>query len=147
MAGAVEWMIAPAPALMDSAVPGNLYVSGEFDKVVDPASNSLPFLTSAQGVQFFAPTTGFYRLVHGKQERILVVDAPPLPMQRWQPSADELDSSIVGVSRSQSDNWWKWLVLLAMVALWVEWRLFYVKGGYVKGGRGKPFWKRAIQVE
>jgi hypothetical protein len=114
---------------------------------VDPASNSLPFLASAQGVQFFAPTTGFYRLVHGKQERILAVDAPPLPTQQWQPRADELESSTAAVSPTQSDNWWKWLVLLAMVALWVEWRLFYVKGRYVKGGRGKLFWKRAIQVE
>jgi hypothetical protein len=141
MAGAVEWMVAPPQAVIASAVPGNLYVPGAADKVVDHASN-VPFLPSAQGVQFFAATTGLYHLVRGNGDRIVAVNAPPLPMQRWEPSADELDFGPVAVRQPLSDSWWKWLVLLAVLALWVEWRLFYSRDR-----REEPLWKRVIQLE
>jgi hypothetical protein len=124
MAGAVEWMLAPSPAVVASAVPGNLDITGAFVKVADPASNPVPVRSSARGVQFFAPTTGLYRLSGEQGERRMAVNAPPLPMRRWEPAVGAQDARSAPLP-TPSGEWWKWLVLLAVVALWMEWILFY----------------------
>ena len=58
-------------------------------------------------------------------ETNLAVDAPLLPEQQMKPMPEEA----AGVEQEpfQPVTWdmWRWLVLLAMVALWLEWWLYY----------------------
>jgi len=48
-----------------------------------------------------------------------------LPDQQMKPTSDEAAGVEREPLRPESWDLWRWLVLLAMVALWIEWRLYY----------------------
>jgi hypothetical protein len=69
---------------------------------------------------------GLYRVLGPNRSSTFAVNAPPiLPSQRITPTDTE-SAAITGESTPYQGTYlWQWLVLLAMVALWAEWWLFY----------------------
>ena len=66
-----------------------------------------------------------YRIVAPGGETSVAVNPPALPSERLQPTAMET----AGIEREPlpAANWnlWRWLILLAIAALWLEWWLYY----------------------
>jgi hypothetical protein len=124
MAGAIEWMTGAAGDRVESRSAGMLNIPGPILGIVGPAKHNESFTRTQYGARLLARQVGVYRIQSSKGESSLAVNAPPLPMQRWHPTAGDLP--LYGRSYPGRDTaWWRWLVLLAIVALWLECWLFY----------------------
>jgi hypothetical protein len=69
--------------------------------------------------------TGIYRIVGPSGETNVAVNPPALPSQPLQPTAAET-ANVEGEPLPPATwSMWRWLVLAAIVALWLEWWLYY----------------------
>ena len=66
-----------------------------------------------------------YRIVAPGGETSVAVNPPPLPAQRVQLTAAEAAEVEREPLPPATWDMWRWLVLLAIVALWLEWWLYY----------------------
>jgi hypothetical protein len=69
--------------------------------------------------------TGIYRVVAPSGETNLAVNTPLLPAQQMNAMPEEAAGIAREPLQPQGWNLWRWLVLLAIVALWLEWWLYY----------------------
>jgi flagellar biosynthesis/type III secretory pathway M-ring protein FliF/YscJ len=85
----------------------------------------VPFARKAADIHWLALETGMYRIVAPGGETSIAVNPPALPTQRVQLTAAE--AAEVEREPLPLAAWvmWRWLVLLALVALWLEWWLYY----------------------
>jgi hypothetical protein len=77
-------------------------------------------------LHLLALDAGLYHAISPNRSIVFAVNAPPLlPSQRFSPNAAE-SAPVPGESVPYQGTYlWQWFVLLAMVALWAEWLLFY----------------------
>jgi hypothetical protein len=66
-----------------------------------------------------------YRIVGPGGETSMAINPPALPAQRVQLTAAETAEVEREPLPPASWDMWRWLVLLAVVALWLEWWLYY----------------------
>jgi hypothetical protein len=125
MAGSVEWMTHSVDEAADSLSAGEIDFPGPTTKIVAPSGKDVPFARKGSDVHLFASETGMYRVTGSGGETTMAINAPPLPSERVQLTAAET-ADIEGEPLPPA-TWdaWRWLVLLAAVALWMEWWLYY----------------------
>jgi Ca-activated chloride channel family protein len=125
MAGSVEWMTHSVDEVADSLATGEIDLPGPATKIVAPSGKEVPFARKAADIHWLALETGMYRIVAPGGETSIAVNPPALPTQRVQLNAAE--AAEVEREPLPLAAWvmWRWLVLLALVALWLEWWLYY----------------------
>jgi hypothetical protein len=133
MAGGMEWMTHSVDESADSVSTGELDLPGPAARIVAPSGKDVPFARKGQDVHLLATETGMYRVIAPSGapggapgvETSVAVNTPLLPAQRMVPTATE--TARVESEPFQQAGWdlWRWLVLLGIVALWLEWWLYY----------------------
>ena len=125
MAGSVEWMTHSVDDVADSFPAGEIDLPGPVTKIIAPSGKEAPFARKGADVHWLALETGMYRIVAPGNETSIAVNPPALPAHRVKPTAAEA-AEIEGEPRPPATwDMWRWLVLLAAVALWLEWWLYY----------------------
>ncbi len=126
MAGSVEWMTHSVDEAADSLSTGEIDLPGPATKIIAPSGRDVPFARKGADIHLLALETGIYRIVAPGGETSIAVNPPALPDQRVQLTAAETaDAEREPLPRAAWDMW-RWLVLLAIVALWLEWWLYYL---------------------
>jgi hypothetical protein len=125
MAGSVEWMTHSVDDVADSFPAGEIDLPGPVTKIIAPSGKEAPFARKGADVHLLALETGMYRILASGGETSIAVNSPVLPAQRVQPTAAEAEE-VEGEPRPPATwDMWRWLVLLAIMALWLEWWLYY----------------------
>jgi Ca-activated chloride channel family protein len=125
MAGSVEWMTHSVDDVADSFPAGEIDLPGPVTKITAPSGKEAPFARKGADVHLLALETGMYRIAAPGGETSIAVNPPPLPSHRVQPTAAE-SAEVEGEPRPPAAwDMWRWLVLLAAVALCLEWWLYY----------------------
>jgi hypothetical protein len=125
MAGTVEWMTHSVDDVADSFSTGEIDLPGPVMKVVAPSGKETPFARKGADIHWLALETGMYRIVAPGGETSIAVNPPALPAQRLQPTVAESAEVEREPRPPAAWNMWRWLVVLAIVALWLEWLLYY----------------------
>ena len=125
IAGSVEWMTHSVDDVADSFSTGEIDLPGPAAKIVAPSGKEVPFARKAADIHFLALETGMYRILSPGGEINVAVNPPALPAQRVQPTAEETGEVERELRPPAAADIWRWLVLLAIVALWLEWLLYY----------------------
>ena len=125
MAGSVEWMTHSVDEVADSLSTGEIDLPGPAAKIIAPSGKEVPFARKGSDVHLLALETGMYRMVSPAGETSFAINTPALPTQRVQLTAAE--AAVVEREPLPPAAWdlWRWMVLLAIVALWLEWLLYY----------------------
>jgi len=126
MAGGVEWMTHSVDEIADSISTGEIDLPGPVTKIVAPSGREVPFARKGAEIHFLALETGRYGIVAPSGETTIAVNPPVLPAQRVQPT--QAETAEVEREPIPPASWdaWRWLALLAIVALWAEWWLYYL---------------------
>ena len=125
MAGSVEWMTHSVDEVADSLSTGEIDLPGPAAKIIAPSGKEVPFARKGSDVHLLALETGMYRIVASGSETSIAVNPPALPAQRVQLTAAETAAVEREPLPPAAWDLWRWLVLLAIVALWLEWWLYY----------------------
>jgi hypothetical protein len=126
MAAGVEWMTHTIEDVSGSLAAGELELPGPATRIIAPSGKDVFFARSGSDVHFLALETGLYRLIGPDRETSLAVSTPPLlPSERLTPTPSESAPVEPEVVPPAGRDLWRWLVAVAMVALWAEWLLFY----------------------
>ena len=125
MAAGVEWMTHPVDDVTDSAFTGEVDLPGPASRILSPSGKTVPFARQGAQLHLLADETGIYRIQSGAGETRVAMNLPPLPSQRWRPTSLELESAAAEPLSQGGSDLWRWLVLLAMVVLWLEWWLYH----------------------
>lgn len=125
MAGSVEWMTHSVDEVADSQSTGEIDFPGPATKIIAPSGKEVPFARKGADVHLLASETGLYRVVSQSGETSMAVNPPALPAQRVELTAAEAAEVEGEPLPPPSWDLWRWLILVAMVALWLEWWLYY----------------------
>jgi Ca-activated chloride channel family protein len=125
MAGGIEWLTHSVVEAANSLFTGELDLPGPVSRIIAPSGKGVPFARKGPDVHLLATETGVYRLMAPNGETSIAVNVPLLPAQRWQASPSELATVESEPVRQTGLNLWRWLVVLSIVALWLEWWLYY----------------------
>jgi Ca-activated chloride channel homolog len=125
MAGSVEWMTHSVDEVADSLSTGEIDLPGPATKIIAPSGKEVPFARKGADVHLLASETGMYRIVTPGGETSMAVNPPALPARRVQLTSAEAAEVEREPLPPASWDMWRWLVLLAVVALWLEWWLYY----------------------
>jgi Ca-activated chloride channel family protein len=125
MAGSVEWMTHSVDEVADSLSTGEIDLPGPATKIIAPSGKEVPFARKGGDVHLLAPETGMYRIVTSGGETNMAVNPPALPAQRVQLTSAETAEVEREPLPPATWDMWRWLVVLAIVALWLEWWLYY----------------------
>jgi Ca-activated chloride channel homolog len=126
IAGSVEWMTHPIEDVSDSLAAGELDLPGPAARVIGPGGAEVPFARNASNLHLIALDTGLYRVIGANRNSTFAVNTPALlSSQRMEPTELELSAVQAEAIPYQGNYLWRLLVMLAIVALWAEWWLFY----------------------
>ena len=125
MAGGLEWMTHSVDESADSLSTGELDIPGPVTRILSPSGREVPFARKGSEAHLLASETGIYRVVAPSGETNLAINAPLLPGQQLIAAPNEAARAEREPLRPEAWDLWRWLVALAMVMLWVEWRLYY----------------------
>jgi Ca-activated chloride channel family protein len=125
MAGGMEWMTQSVDETADSLSTGELNLPGPATRIVAPSGKEVSFARKGGEVHLLATETGIYRVISPSGETNVAVNTPLLPAQRLKATPPE--AARVEREPLQRAGWdlWRWLVILGIVALWLEWWLYY----------------------
>ncbi len=127
MAASVEWMTHPIAESGEFVTAGSVDLPLRLSRIIAPSGRDVLFATDEAGVHLFAAESGIYRIDSAGQSLDVPINVPPLPTMRMAPSVAEaapLEAQPVAIVQQ---NLWRWLVALALIALWLEWRFFYFR--------------------
>ena len=125
MAGGLEWMTHPVDDAADSLSTGELDLPGPVTRIVAPSGRDVPFARNGADVHLLALETGMYRIIGPNGETAIAVNTPLLPANRLTVNAMEAAGVDSEPLQAERLDLWRWLVILAIVALWLEWWLYY----------------------
>jgi Ca-activated chloride channel homolog len=125
MAGAMEWMTHSVDEAADSFAAGELDLPGPVTRIVGPSGKDVPFARKGSDVHLLALQTGIYRVIAPGGETAIAVNTPLLPAQRMTATAAEAAGVESEPFEPEQADLWRWLVLLGIVALLLEWWLYY----------------------
>jgi hypothetical protein len=138
MAGGIEWMTHSVDESVDSVSAGEVDLPGPATRIVAPSGKDVPFARNGSNVHLLATETGMYRVIAPSGETSFAVNTPLLPDQRLIATPTELADAAPEPGQQAPWDFWRWLVLLAIVALWLEWWLFYRGREIHRGMEMKP---------
>jgi hypothetical protein len=127
MAASIEWMTHPVAEAGDYLTAGSVDLPVSLTRIVAPSGRDVLFANDDSNAHFFAAESGLYRVVSGNQSLEVPVNVPPLPTVRIAPTAAELAPLEAQPIAIEQQELWRGLVALALIALWLEWRLFYFR--------------------
>jgi hypothetical protein len=111
----------------DFLAAGAVDLPQPISRVVAPSGREVLFAGDDSSIHFFAGESGLYRITSAGQNVQVPVNVPPLPTVRiTSTSAEAAPLSPQPVAIEQQELWRR-LVVLALVALWLEWRFFYFR--------------------
>jgi Ca-activated chloride channel family protein len=125
MAAGVEWMTESVADSADSLSVGELDLPGPVARIVAPSGKEVAFARKGTDVHLIATETGAYRIMGPNGETDIAVNTPLLPAQRLKPSTEEAGLIQSEPLREAGRELWRWLLVPAMILLWLEWWLFY----------------------
>jgi hypothetical protein len=125
MAGAMEWMTHSVDEAADSFASGELDLPGPIMRVVGPSGKDVPFAHQGTNAHLLALQTGIYKIVTPSGEKTIAVNTPLLPTRRMKVTDPETAGVESEPFQPEGSDLWRWLVLLAIAALWLEWWLYY----------------------
>ena len=129
MAGGMEWMTHSVDESAESLSTGELDLPGPAARIISPSGRDVPFARKGQDVHLLATETGMYRVVppNGSPsgETSVAVNTPLLPAQRMTLTPPETARIESEPLQQPGSDLWRGLVLLGIVALWLEWWLYY----------------------
>jgi Ca-activated chloride channel family protein len=125
MAGGMEWMTHSVDETAESLSTGELDIPGPATRILSPTGREVSFARKGGRLHLLATETGIYRVIAPGGETSVAVNTPLLPPDKLQATATE--SAEVEGEPLQRAGWdlWRWLMVLAIVALWLEWWLYY----------------------
>jgi hypothetical protein len=139
MAGAIEWMTHSVEDAAESFPAGKVALPGAVTRVLAENNTAVPFARSAQGIHLLVQETGLYRVIMPGRETRVGINAPSLPVLRWKPTEPETADVAAAPLEDAGPDLWRWLALLGVIFLWLEWVLFYRnpenRRGYSPSGR------------
>ncbi|MDZ7637372.1 MAG: VWA domain-containing protein [Bryobacterales bacterium] len=107
---------------LDSAQSGDL-------EVVDARGTAMPVSRGKDGWQFFAGSTGLYRVKQGHRESIVSLTLPEVPGVKWEPPKEKILAGMPGGSGIDAPpRWWPWL------ARWAFCCCCWMRSGLTAGG-------------
>jgi hypothetical protein len=125
IAGSVEWMTQSVEEMPGSFSVGELDLPAPVNRIVSPSGKDVPFARNGPDVHLIATEPGMYRVIAPGGESGIAVNTPELPTQRMSVTPVEAappgSESFEGVRQEL----WGLLVALAIVALWLEWWIYY----------------------
>ncbi len=129
MAGGMEWMTHSVDESAESLSTGELDLPGPAARIISPSGRDVPFARKGQDVHLLATETGMYRVIPPNgapgTETSVAVNTPLLPAQRMTPTPPETARIESEPLQQPGSDLWRGLVLLGVVALWLEWWLYY----------------------
>jgi Ca-activated chloride channel homolog len=125
MAGGMEWMTHSVDETAESLSTGELNIPGPASRIIAPSGRDVSFARRGGELHLLATETGIYRVITPSGETSVAVNDPLLPAQRMQATPQE--SAAVEGEAFQRAGWnlWRWLIVLGMAALSLEWWLYY----------------------
>ena len=110
----------------NSLSTGEVDIPGPATKIIAPSGREVPFARKGANLHLLALETGTYRIVGFSGETSIAINPPALPAQRVQLTAEE--TAAVESEPLPPATWdmWRWLVIAAILALWLEWVLYYM---------------------
>ena len=125
MAGGMEWMTNSVDETAESLSTGELEIAGPATRIIAPSGKDVSFARKGGELHLVATETGIYRVMTPSGETSVAVNNPLLPAQRLKVTPPE-SAGIEGEALQRAGwNLWRWLIVLGMVALWLEWWLYY----------------------
>jgi aerotolerance regulator-like protein len=125
VAGSVEWMTHSVDEVADAHSTGEVDFPGAALKIAAPSGKDVPFARNDSGTHFLAQETGIYRIAGPGGDTSLAINPPPLPDERVQLTAAEASEVAPEPLPPVAWSLWRWLVVLAILALWLEWWFYY----------------------
>jgi hypothetical protein len=125
MAGAMEWMTHSVDEQAESHSTGELDLPGPANRIVAPSGRDVSFARKGSDVHLLALETGIYRVIGPGGETNVAVNTPLLPARRLKASTTEAAAIQREPLQAEGSNLWRWLVIFGIVALWLEWWLYY----------------------
>jgi hypothetical protein len=127
MAASIEWMTHPVAEQGEFLTAGSIDLPLVLSRVVAPSGRDVLFAGDELRAHFFGAESGLYRVVASGQSLSVPVNVPPLPTIRMAPTVAEsapLEPQPIAIAQHEL---WRLLIVLALIALWVEWLLFYFR--------------------
>jgi Ca-activated chloride channel family protein len=125
MAGSVEWMTHSVDEAATSLSTGEIDLPGPATKILAPSGREVPFARKGADIHWLAMEAGTYRIVAPSSETSIAVNPPALPSERVQLTPAETAEIEGEPLPPATSELWRWLVALAVAALWLEWWLYY----------------------
>jgi Aerotolerance regulator N-terminal len=147
MAASIEWMTHPIAESGDFMTSGSIDLTLAPSRVVSPSGRDLLFAGDNSGAHFFAGESGLYRVSVGGQLLSMPVNVPLLPTIRMTPTSAEaapLEAQPIAI---EQQDLWRWLVALALIALWLEWQFFYCRRDRASGTRASSASGGTLQID
>jgi hypothetical protein len=129
IAGGMEWMTHSVDESAESLSTGELDLPGPAARIVAPSGRDVPFARKGQDVHLLATETGMYRVIPPNgapgSETSVAVNTPLLPAQRMTLTPAETARIESEPVQQVGSDLWRGLVILGIIALWLEWWLYY----------------------
>lgn len=127
MAASIEWMTHPIVERGEFLAAGSVDLNLPLSRIAAPSGRDVLFAGDESSAHFFADENGIYHITSAGQSLDVPVNVPALPSTRMASTVAEaaaLPAQPVAISQQEL---WRFLVALALIALWLEWRLFYFR--------------------
>jgi len=125
MAGGMEWMTHSVDEVSDSRSTGELDLPGPATRIIAPSGKDVSFARKGSEIHLLALETGMYRVIAPGGETNIAVNTPLLPARRLSVTPTEAAGLQREPFQPEQSSLWRWLVILGIVALWLEWWLYY----------------------
>jgi Aerotolerance regulator N-terminal len=127
MAASIEWMTHPIAEQGEFLTAGSVDLPFNLSRIVAPSGRDVLFASEDSGAHFFAAESGLYRVTAAGQSLEVPINVPLLPTIRMAPTPAEAAPLAHQPIPITQQELWRWLVALALIALWLEWRVFYFR--------------------
>ena len=134
MAGAIEWMTHPIAERGEFLTAGPMELGLPLSRIAAPSGRDVLFAADGGSVHFFAAESGVYQVTNAGRALDVPINTPPLPTMRMAPTAAEAASLETQPIPLEQRELWRWLAALGLIALWLEWRFFYLRRERMKEG-------------
>ncbi len=125
MASSIEWMTRPVEETAESLSVGEIDLPGSATRIIGPSGKDVVFARNGADLHLLASEAGLYRVIGPGGESILAVNPPLLPAHQLQPTEVEKAAVEPEPPAQLGLNLWRWLLIPAFIALWIEWWLYY----------------------
>jgi hypothetical protein len=125
IAGGMEWLAGSLDELPTSLSVGEIDLPGPVSRIYAPSGKEVPFARNGEFVHLLANEAGVYRLLTPSGEANVAVNPPLLPTGQLTVTPLEAAAPDAEPPPQSGFDFWRWLLFLALIPLWLEWWLYY----------------------